>query len=137
MKLNSKIVDKLREEAMNASKQAYAPYSQFSVGAAVIDREGNIYSGSNIENASYGLAICAERNAIFNAVTKGVRNISAMVIYTPTQIPTAPCGACRQVLREFSKDAIIVSFCDTNQTIETSIKELLPNSFGPENLGKI
>src|SRR3954470_5071926 len=102
----------LAAEARAVNARAYAPYSKFRVGAAVLTEAGEIFSGCNVENASYGLTICAERNAIFQMVSKAVSPIRAIVIYTPTQTPSAPCGACRQVINEFGPEAEVVSFCD-------------------------
>lgn len=131
MKLSTSAFQALKEAAKEASEQAYAPYSKFVVGAAFLGDNGTIHAGANVENASYGLTVCAERNAIFSSIAKGNRSIRAMVIYTPTAGPTAPCGACRQVIREFSASAEIISICDTDRTIETTISELLPDAFGP------
>jgi cytidine deaminase len=130
--------DKLTElesVARAAAGRAYAPYSKFRVGAAVLGDSGKIHSGCNVENASYGLASCAERNAIFAAVGAGERAIRAVVIYTPTPTATAPCGACRQVIREFGPDAVVISVCDGADRLESTLAELLPRSFGPEDLG--
>jgi cytidine deaminase len=122
--------------AKRASQHAYAPYSQFRVGAAVLGRSGAIAAGCNVENASYGLTICAERNAVFQLVAGGESLITAVVVYTPTPTPTAPCGACRQVLNEFGPAMKIVSVCDGPERIETTLQELLPIAFGPKNLSK-
>jgi cytidine deaminase len=126
---------RLIEEARRASGQAYAPYSRFRVGAAVLTEGGDIFSGCNVENASYGLTICAERNAVFQAVAAGRREVVAVVVYTPTLNPTAPCGACRQVLNEFGPGALVVCVCDGPESIRTALSELLPQAFGPKNLG--
>jgi len=125
----------LESAARAAATKAYAPYSKFRVGAAVLGESGKIHSGCNVENASYGLASCAERNAIFAAIGAGERAIRAVVIYTPTPSATAPCGACRQVIREFGPDAIIISVCDGVGRLESTLADLLPRSFGPEDLG--
>ena len=97
-----------------AAAHAYCPYSHFRVGAAVLTDRGEIFAGCNVENASYGLTICAERNAVFQAVAQadGPLVIRAVVVYTPTAEPTAPCGACRQVINEFGPDAEVLSICD-------------------------
>jgi cytidine deaminase len=120
--------------AKRASESAYAPYSRFSVGAAVLADDGSIFSGGNVENASYGLTVCAERVATFKAVASGIRRIHAVVVYTPTSHPTAPCGACRQVLFEFGPDARVLAACESGETMEWSVNELLPDAFGPSNL---
>ena len=128
------IVIKMRDAALLASKRAYCPYSEFSVGAAVLTVDGEIYSGCNVENASYGLTICAERNAIFQAVSGGHRNIRAVVVVTPTESPTPPCGACRQVINEFGPDADVFVFSEGKKIMSVNMKELLPKAFGPRNL---
>jgi cytidine deaminase len=120
--------------AREASRRAYCPYSRFPVGAAVLTDAGEVVSGCNVENASFGLTVCAERNAVFAAVTRGARALVAVAVYTPTPAPTAPCGACRQVLHEFGPDALVVSACDGPDTTRTPLAELLPGAFGPRNL---
>ena len=119
--------------AKEARKKAYAPYSNYPVGAALLTHTGEIYSGANVENASYGLMICAERLAIFQAVNDGNRTFKAMAISLKNG--ASPCGACRQVLYEFSPNLIIL-IADENGLIvkETTIGELLPAPFGPNNL---
>jgi cytidine deaminase len=121
-------------EAIAASGRAYCPYSKFRVGAAVLTDSGAIVSGCNVENASYGLTICAERNAVFQAIARGASAIRAVVIYTPTDTPTAPCGACRQVLNEFGPDCEVLCVCDGSETIQARLDSLLPSAFGPKNL---
>jgi cytidine deaminase len=121
--------------AKKASRQAYCPYSRFRVGAAALGKSGAIVAGCNVENASYGLTICAERNAVFHLVAGGETEIAAIVIYTPTPAPTAPCGACRQVLNEFGPKLEIVCVCDGPERIEMTLADLLPQAFGPRNLG--
>ena len=128
------ILDTLRDEARLASKRAYAPYSRFAVGAAVLMEENQVYSGCNVENASYGLSNCAERTAIFRAVSEGSRTLRCVAIYTPTGHATAPCGACRQVIREFGQNVRILSYCDSEEVLDTTIRKLLPHAFGPEAL---
>jgi cytidine deaminase len=127
-------LERLREAARTASQSAYCPYSKFRVGAAVLTSTGEIISGCNVENASYGLTICAERNAVFQMVARGLTSIRAVVVYTPTQAPTSPCGACRQVINEFGPDAEIYSFCDGAEIISRGLSGLLPDAFGPRNL---
>jgi cytidine deaminase len=128
-------LETLSTAAREASRQAYCPYSKFRVGAAVLTEGGEVYAGCNVENASYGLTICAERNAVFQAAARGRRTIVAVAVYTPTATPTAPCGACRQVINEFGPDAEILSVCDGPGTIRARLSELLPQAFGPQNLG--
>ena len=124
----------LLDEARQASGRAYAPYSRFHVGAAVLADDGRVFSGANVENASYGLTSCAERNAIFAAVFAGVRHIVAVAIHTPTGAPVSPCGACRQVINEFGGDTVVASCCDGDAERRWTIGELLPGAFGPRDL---
>ncbi|MDQ3699415.1 MAG: cytidine deaminase [Chloroflexota bacterium] len=119
--------------ATQARARAYAPYSRFAVGAAV-RAEGRVYAGCNVENASYGLTICAERAAVFAAVAAGARRIDAIAIVTDTPDPTAPCGACRQVLREFGPDIRVASATVHGQVIVRTLSDLLPHAFSPEQL---
>ena len=127
-------LDRLAAAARDASRRAYCPYSKFRVGAAVLTADGDIFAGCNVENASYGLTICAERNAVFQAVAHGRTRLVAVAVYTPTPTPTAPCGACRQVLNEFGPDALILSLCDGPDLLRAPLSSLLPNAFGPQNL---
>ena len=127
--------DELIEAARQASTRAYCPYSKFRVGAAIRTDDGALVAGCNVENASYGLTVCAERNAVFQAVAAGHRRVRALVVYTPTATPTAPCGACRQVLNEFGPDAEILCVCDGPEQIRATLTALLPGAFGPHNLG--
>jgi len=125
----------MAREARRASKRAYIRYSHFPVGAAVLTSEGKIFAGCNVENASYGLTICAERNAIFHAVARsGATKILAVLVYTPTKKPTAPCGACRQVINEFGPEAEIICVCDGKKIIRRKLSALLVEPFGPLNL---
>ena len=126
-------IQALTNVAKKASRRAYAPYSRFRVGAAVLGRSGKIAAGCNVENASYGLTCCAERNAVFQLVVQGETAIRAVAIYTPTETPTSPCGACRQVLNEFGPEMVVVSVCDGQERIETTLSDLLPSAFGPKN----
>jgi cytidine deaminase len=120
--------------ARAASGRAYCPYSHFRVGAAVLASDGQILPGCNVENASYGLTICAERSAIFQTVARGYRPFRGIVVYTPTSTPTAPCGACRQVLNEFNPDAEVHCVCDGPDVIRMTVRDLLPVAFGPQDL---
>ncbi len=124
----------MKRAAKEAASRAYAPYSQFRVGAAIWTDKG-LFTGANVENASYGLTNCAERTAIFAAAAAGARKLSCVVVYTPTPGAVAPCGACRQVIFEFGPTAQVISCCDAADTIETSIEALLPGAFGPADLG--
>lgn len=127
-------VSAMKQAAIEAARRAYAPYSRFAVGAAVLSDDGRIHAGANVENASFGLSICAERNAIFRAVADGARRIDALLVYTPTAGPTPPCGACRQVLAEFGTDALVVCCSDDGGDRRYRLADLLPDAFGPHNL---
>jgi cytidine deaminase len=122
---------KLTAAAKAAAAAAHCPYSDFRVGAALLDDGGRVFAGCNVENVSYGLTICAERNAAFQMVAAGgARRIKALVVYTPTPTPTPPCGACRQVVAEFAaSEAPVRSVCDGPATIETTMGALLPHAF--------
>lgn len=121
--------------AQSIEKDAYCPYSKFPVGAVVLAEDDTIHCGCNVENASYGLTICAERSAIFRMVSSGKTKIKKVVIYTPTPTPSAPCGACRQVINEFGlPDTEILSICDGPDVLRCKLSDLLPNAFGPHNL---
>ena len=136
MSISVRQLQQLKTAARRAAKSAYAPYSKFAVGAAVLTGNGKIHAGCNVENASYGLCNCAERTAIFNAVAAGQKKLRlrCVVVYTPTPKPTAPCGACRQVIHEFGPEARVVSFCRGRGVIDTNMRELLPGAFGPADL---
>ena len=122
----------LIEAACAVRENAYAPYSKYNVGAAILVEDGRVFTGVNVENVSYGLSICAERTAVFKAVSEGARKILAVAICTATA--GSPCGACRQVLVEFGGD-IPVWYADTEGTvIESSLHSLIPDHFGPEHL---
>jgi cytidine deaminase len=135
MSATQTMIDQLRDEARAAAARAYCPYSRFRVGAAILARSGEIFAGCNVENASYGLTICAERNATFRMVAAGETAFDIIVVYTPTATPTAPCGACRQVLNEFGPAAEVICVCDGPDVIRSTVRDLLPRAFGPENLG--
>jgi len=120
--------------AQAVSTRAYCPYSKFPVGAVVISASGTAYAGCNVENAAYGETICAERSAIVQMVAAGEQDFKIIVIYTPTQVASASCGSCRQVMNEFSPNARIISVCDTDDRIDTRVSEFLPAAFGPRNL---
>jgi cytidine deaminase len=122
------------QAARDARDHAYAPYSGFRVGAAVMSDDGRIFSGSNVENASYPLSTCAERNAVARAVSEGARWIKAAAVAGPTDALTWPCGGCRQVLFEFGRDLVIISHGRGGARSQRSIKKLLPDAFGPQDL---
>jgi len=126
---------KLIRLAMEAKEKAYVPYSNFHVGAALVTEDGSVYTGCNIENASYTPTVCAERTAIFKAISEGHKIIKKIVVVGDNN-PTFPCGVCRQVIREFGKDAIVIIARNVDEYKEYTLDELLPNSFGPEALGK-
>lgn len=133
-RLSEEQLQELIAKARSASEHAYCPYSKFRVGAAILAGNGEIFTGCNVENASYGLTICAERNAIFQMVAQAVRPLHVVVIYTPTAVPAAPCGACRQVINEFAPNALVVSVCDGPDLLRKTLTELLPDAFGPNNV---
>jgi cytidine deaminase len=118
---------KLIEEAKLASEHSYSPYSQFIVGAAVQTEDGTIFRGTNVENTSYGLTICAERAALINAVSAGHKQIVALAVYAPVD-SISPCGACRQFITEFGKDVVVI-FKQDQKIIQRQISELLPFRF--------
>jgi cytidine deaminase len=121
-------LDALFEEARRAASFAYAPYSKFRVGAALLTGDGEVFSGCNVENRSYGLAICAERSALVSAVSKGRRSFAALAIATPDSVePVGPCGACRQVLSEFMAAGAPVRFGGSSgERVDTTMGALLP-----------
>jgi cytidine deaminase len=133
-KISDAALRRLERAARSAATRAYAPYSKFPVGAAALGGSGRVYAGCNVENASYGLCNCAERTAIFSAIAAGEKLIKAVAVFTPTPLPTAPCGACRQVINEFGPDAVVISVCDTKNRIDTRLPALLPAAFGPGDL---
>jgi len=132
--IDSKTKSILIDAAKKARLNAYAKYSNFPVGAAVLTENGGIFQGCNVENSSYGLTVCAERNAIFNAVVNGQKKILAVVVFTPTDKPSPPCGACRQVINEFGPDAEVISVCNSQEELADRSSVLLPKAFGPNNL---
>ncbi|MBK5430593.1 MULTISPECIES: cytidine deaminase [Bacillus] len=123
------------EEANKMLSKAYIPYSKFPVGAALVTKEGKIYTGCNIENASYGLCNCAERTAIFKAVSEGERDFSYLVITGETERPISPCGACRQVIAEFCDPKMPVLLTNVKgDEKEVTVEQLLPGAFSIEDL---
>lgn len=123
----------LVKKALEAKEKAYAPYSGFRVGAALIAGSGKVYTGCNIECSSYSPTICAERTAISKAVSEGERQIVAIAVTGDSEW-TYPCGVCRQVIREFGKDAKVIVVKSEDEYKEYTLEELLPHSFGPEDL---
>ena len=124
--------EQLVQAAIAVRENAYAPYSNYTVGAALLGENGQIYTGCNVENASYGLTVCAERNAVFKMVADGCRKIEAIAVATENS--GSPCGACRQVLVEFAQDIPIYLTDKHGNATEKSMYELLPFHFGPEHL---
>ena len=129
----------MREElikyAIEARKNAYAPYSHFNVGAALLTKNGKIYTGCNIENSSYGASVCAERVAMFKAVSEGEREFTALALVTDTKEPVMPCGICRQVLAEFAPQLKIYSATISGIVKETTLDKIFLDAFTMKNLG--
>jgi cytidine deaminase len=122
-------MDALITAAKSAREKAHAPFSHFKVGAAIEDEHGHIYTGCNVENASYGLTICAERVAVFKAISEGAGKLLRIAIVADTPSPTPPCGACRQILWEFMGDAdvTLVNLANQQETVKMSV--ILPRAF--------
>lgn len=128
-------IKKYIKEVNTVLEKAYVPYSKFPVAALLIDDNDNKHVGVNVENASYGLGICAERNVIPTAVTQGMKKIKVLVVTGGTPEPISPCGACRQVISEFSDEDTIIILTNKEEKYNIwNIKELLPYSFGPNDL---
>lgn len=127
----------LIEAARKARDLAYAPYSRFAVGAALLTADGRVYTGCNIENASYGLACCAERTAILKAVSEGALRFAAIAVIADAADPVSPCGACRQVMAEFAPSMRVVLANLKGEVAVTSVQELLPGAFTPKDLPPI
>lgn len=125
--------DEILARAKAMRERAYAPYSGFAVGAALVTEDGTVFGGANVENASYGLAICAERSAAVSAISAGHRNFRAIAVAGPETTVTAPCGACRQFLNEFNPQLAVI-YTTPQGITETTLDELLPDAFGPNNL---
>ena len=119
--------------AKSAMERSYAPYSKFQVGACLLSADGRVFQGCNVENASFGLTNCAERTAIFSAITEGVKEFTAIAIAAKDAAPW-PCGACRQVLNEFAPGIRVLVTWGDNETGSATLNELLPHSFGPKDL---
>jgi len=127
------VTDPLVSAARAAQQQAYAPYSRFRVGAALEAEDGRVFVGCNVENASYGLTICAERAAVCSAIAAGARRFRRGVVVSDADPPAAPCGACRQVLSEFGPDMAMLGV-GPGGTVSWTMGQLLPAAFGPEQL---
>ena len=130
--LEPETVDHLIAAATAARREAYAPYSRFAVGAALLTADGQVYTGCNVENASYGLGVCAERNAIFHGVADGARRFTAVAVVTENGV--TPCGACRQVLAEFNPQMTVIVADTAGRRTIYRLDELLPHAFGPGDL---
>lgn len=130
--LNEEVAHDLVRQAIAARRLAYVPYSNFPVGAAVLTRSGKIFTGCNVENASYGLTVCAERVAIWKAISEGETEFAALAV--ATNIGGSPCGACRQVMAEFAPDMPVLIADLSGQATATSVAELLPLAFTPQHL---
>jgi cytidine deaminase len=127
----------LIKSAISAKQNSYAPYSNFHVGAAVLTEDGSIFSGCNVENAAFGATNCAERSAIFTAISAGKRNIQAIVIISDLEDYTFPCGICRQVISEFADSNIkIILAKNENDYIVKTLEEILPGAFSKKDLNK-
>lgn len=136
-KINEQTIQELFEKAKAVRKNAYAPYSNFQVGAAILTSDGETFVGCNVENVSYRLTQCAEGAAITAMVAAGKKNIAAILVMGPRGIEATPCGACRQMLIEFAKSDLPVYLADEDKILETvTIKDLLPKSFTPTLLTK-
>lgn len=128
-------IEQLLAQSKIARENAYVPYSKFPVGAALLAEDGTVFHGCNVENASYGLTNCAERTAIFKAVSQGVKKFKAIAIVADTEGPCSPCGACRQVIAEFCKGDMPVYLTNLKgDVLETTVEKLLPGAFTPEDL---
>jgi len=135
MTLNDEMREKLIQTAIHARRWAYVPYSNYAVGAALLTASGKIYDGVNIENAAYPVTVCAERTAVFKAVSEGERDFTAIAVVTENG--GAPCGSCRQVLAEFGLDTVVlIADAEGNVQQETTVNALLPGAFTPKYLGK-
>jgi cytidine deaminase len=126
----------LRERAFAAMERAYAPYSRFRVGAALLASDGSITEGCNVENAAYPATICAERGAVAAAVARGNRTFETVVIATEADEPSPPCGTCRQVLEEFSPALRVISVTRDGREASWLLGDLLPHAFTPQSLGR-
>ena len=133
---DARTVALLRERAFAAMERAYAPYSNFRVGAAVLSADGSVSEGCNVENASFPAGMCAERSAVSAAVARGNRCFVAIAIATEAEEPTPPCGVCRQVLEEFSPSLIVMSFTRDGGEARWTLDELLPRAFTPHSLDR-
>lgn len=132
--MEEKQIKELIKKAKKAMEYSYSPYSKFPIGAALLERNGNIFTGTNIENASYGLSNCAERTAIFKAVSTGYTEFKALAVVADTKKPVPPCGSCRQVIQEFGNNILIIMANFKGDYQKCSIKDLLPGAFTREDM---
>ena len=133
--LDASDLDDLLRVAHASAQLAYSPYSKIRVGAALLCEDGEVFTGCNVENASFGLTVCAERVAISKAVSMGQRAFRTLVIATSLEDPMMPCGACRQVMREFATDLEVIVQGAQGPRVRTRLSKLLPQAFGPEAFG--
>jgi cytidine deaminase len=126
----------LRERAFAAMDRAYAPYSKFKVGAALLASDGSVTEGCNVENAAYPSGMCAERGAVSGAVARGNQSFEAIMIATEGEEPTPPCGMCRQVLEEFSPRMLVIAATRDGREARWTLEELLPKAFTPHSLDR-
>ncbi len=130
------MTDPLIAAATSAREKAFAPFSKFQVGAALEAEDGTVVLGCNVESASYGLTMCAERVAIFRGVADGFRHFKRMAVVTDTETPTPPCGACRQLLWEFAPDAEVLLANLKGAVVKWTVRELIPGAFDAKQLGE-
>jgi cytidine deaminase len=130
------VTDKLIAAATEARAKAFAPYSRFQVGAAVEAEDGTLVPGCNVESASYGLTLCAERVAVFSGVARGYHCFKRVAVVTDTATPTPPCGACRQILWEFAPDAEVLLANLRGDVVKYTVRELIPGAFDAKQLGE-
>lgn len=130
--LNPEILKKMVQMAREACSHSHCPHTKFTAGAAVLTTDGKIFKGCRIENAAHSLTMCACRAAIFHAVAEGETELVAVLTYIPGRVTKAPCGACRQVINEFSPNADVYCICDTPEVYHRRLKDLLPDAFGPD-----
>ncbi len=127
-------MEELLRAAREVRENAYAPYSNFHVGAAVLAEDGRVFAGANVENAAYPLSVCAERSAVQRAASEGARRISAVAVVSSGVGPTWPCGGCRQVLHEFGPEVMVISEGPDGEPVPRSLADLLPEAFGRSDL---
>ncbi len=127
-------IKRLIDIATEARDKSYSPYSGFPIGAALLTNDGEVFTGTNVENASYGLTNCAERTAIFKAVSEGYREYEAIAIVADTERPVPPCGSCRQVLQEFGNDIIVIMANLKGEHLQYTISDLLPGAFDRKDM---